>query len=86
MTANLQGRLVRQALMISIALNGVVVLISLFGGSPERGSWVVRVADAIAAPPGVIAKWAFQPKEHAVWAFIAAAAESLVCSVVFYAL
>jgi hypothetical protein len=79
----LQRQLMLKALTISIAVNGAMVFMSLLGG-PE--SLLVRIADAIAAPPGVIAKWVFQPREHSVGAFVAAAAESLGFSVLFYAI
>jgi len=81
-----QRRLVLVALIVSIALNGAMILMSVLAGVPAVGVFLVRIADAIAATPGLIAKLAFQPHEHSVGAFVAAAAESLIFSVFFYAI
>lgn len=70
------------ALVISAVLNGGMILMSLAGSE----SVVARFADAIAAPPGVIIRRAFQPREHSVGALVGAAAGSLAFSVVFYAI
>lgn len=80
-----QRRLFLKALLVSLLVNGLMVLMSFFAGAPGIGSFMVRVADTIAGPPGMIAKWAFRPREHSVGAFVAAAGESLVFSILFYA-
>jgi hypothetical protein len=85
MTASLQRRILLKAVIISVILNCGMVLMSLPGHSPTGTSAMVRIADAIAAPPGLIAERIFAPREHSVGAFIAAAAESLAFSVIFYA-
>jgi hypothetical protein len=86
MSLSPQCRLILKALMISVALNCVLLVMSVFGGSPEGGSLVARIADAIAAPPGAIAQRVFAPKKHSVGAFVAAATESLAWSIIFYAI
>jgi hypothetical protein len=50
------------------------------------GSIYVKVADAIAAPPGFISNRLFVPKQHSTNAFVAAALGSLVFSFLFYAI
>lgn len=72
--------------MISALLNFGLVLTAFVGGPQGRYPLVVRFADAVAAPPGVIANALFSPKQHTAHAFILAAVESLVCSFLFYAL
>jgi hypothetical protein len=44
-----------------------------------------RVADAVAAPPGLIIG-TFGPKQHTQSAFLWAVAEALLCSIAFYAI
>lgn len=85
MQAPPQRRLFLKALIVSILLNGLMILLSMFSGTSGVRSLMVRIGDAIAAPPGVIARWAFQPREHSVGAFVTAAGESLVFSILFYA-
>jgi hypothetical protein len=80
-----QRRLLLQAAIASLVLNLAIILMSFLGGSPEGGSVVVRIADAIAAPPGVVAEWAFRPHGHTPGALLAGAAECLACSIAFYA-
>jgi hypothetical protein len=79
-----QQRLVLAALIASIALNGAMILMSVLAGVPGVGAFPLRISDAIAAPPGLIVKWVFQPHEHSVGAFVVAAVESLIFSVFFY--
>lgn len=69
----------------SFALNAALITISLLGGSQNGGSIVLRIADTIAAPPGVQAERVFAPSEHSVGAFAVAAAASLMWSLFFYA-
>jgi hypothetical protein len=79
-----QRRLVLTAFMASVALNSAMILMSVLAGVPGVGAFLVRIADALAAPPGLIAKRVFQPHEHSVWAFVAATAQSLIFSILFY--
>ena len=81
-----QSRLLLKALVVSVVLNGVMLVMSALGGALGNGSLVLRMADGIAAPPGAIAERVLAPKEHSLGAFAAAAAESLVWSIVFYAI
>lgn len=87
MTTRAKSGLVLKAVAFSALLNLCLVL-SEFAAVPKGGdrSLFVRIADAIAAPPGLISQIAFAPKQHTVHAFVLAAAESLICSFVFYAL
>jgi hypothetical protein len=79
-----QRRLMATASIISVVINVALVSMSFIGSSLGSGSWISRVADAIAAPPGVIAERAFEPRDHSTGALVAAAAESLACSIAFY--
>jgi hypothetical protein len=79
-----QCRLALKALAASVVVNGVMMVMSVLGGSRGSGSLALRISDTIAAPPGAIAQRIFAPKEHSVGAFVAAATESLVLSIVFY--
>jgi hypothetical protein len=82
----LKSGLVLKAVAFSSLLNLCLVLTAFCGVSGGSCSTVVRIADAIAAPPGVIAQLVLSPKQHTAHAFAVAAAESLVWSFVFYAL
>jgi hypothetical protein len=79
-------RFVFRAIAISALLNLCLVLSEFAGLQREKYGLFLHTTDAIAAPPGVIARVLFAPKQHTVHAFALAAAESLVCSFVFYAL
>jgi hypothetical protein len=82
----IKSGLVLKAIAFSALLN-LCLVFSAFASIPnESHNLFVKIADAIAAPPGVISELAFTPKQHTVHAFVLAAAESLVCSFVFYAL
>ena len=87
MTTRDKSGLVLKAVAFSALLNLFLVL-SEFAAAPKGGdrSLFVQIADAIAAPPGLVAKMAFAPKQHTVNAFVVSAAESLICSFVFYVL
>jgi hypothetical protein len=79
-----RGRLLFKAIAISLILNFGLALSSLFYNGQEP-SVLSRVADAVAAPPGVVANWIFAPKQHSYPAFLKAMVGALLCSVVFYA-
>lgn len=81
-----QSRLLLKALTLSLAVNGLMVVMSALGGGQGSRSFILRIADAIAAPPSAIAQHVFAPKEHSVGAFAAAAAEFLMWSIAFYAI
>jgi hypothetical protein len=75
-----------RALVWSVVASGIVnsfLLSSAVVGGAE--SIYVKVADAIAAPPGFISNWLFVPKEHSTNAFVAGALGSLIFSFLFYA-
>ena len=74
-------RMIRKALAFSAALNFGLILTSL----PVFPKPILKIADTIAAPPGLIVDWAVHPKQHTSGAFLAAAVESLTISVIFYA-
>jgi hypothetical protein len=84
MKKTIHTRLIGYALALSALINLSLVLSQFAGLERDKYAWFVRVADAIAAPPGVIAKAFFEPRQHTVHAFALAAAESLLCSFVFY--
>ena len=84
MKNTIHTRLVGYAFALSALINLCLVLSEFAGLESDRHAWLVRVANAIAAPPGVLAKALFEPRQHTVHAFALAAAESLLCSFVFY--
>lgn len=86
MKKRIHVRFVLQAIAISAVLNLCLVLSEFAGVQNGYRSFFVRIADAIASPPGVIANLFLAPRQHTVHAFVLAAAESLVCSFVFYVL
>lgn len=67
---------------ISIAVNGLLVVSAFTPAS----SLFTKVANAIAAAPGLIALRMFSPGQHTTLAFIGSAIASLLLSLVFYAL
>lgn len=79
-------RFMFRAIFLSAILNLCLVLSGFAGVEKSRSPILLRATNAIAAPPGVIARALFAPKQHTVQAFALAAAESLVCSFVLYAL
>ncbi len=79
-------RLIMYAFGLSAFLNLCLVLSQFAGLERGRYGWVLRLTEAIAYPPGLIAKFFFAPKQHAVHAFALAATESLLCSLLVYAL
>jgi len=74
-----QHRLLLKATVFSLVLNLGLVLSAIVPS-------LARVADIVAAPPGIIIKLLISPPAHSPSAFIVAAAESLACSIVFYLL
>jgi hypothetical protein len=79
-------RLMMYALGFSALLNLFLVLSQFAGLERSRFGWLLRLTDAVAYPPGLIAKLLVTPKQHTVHAFAMAATESLLCSFLFYAL
>jgi hypothetical protein len=77
----LDGRLIRWSLLISTLINVFLVSSAFVGG---RGSIYVKTANAIAAPPGVIANRFLAPREHSADAFVYSALLSLAFSFLFY--
>ena len=78
--------LILRAFGLSALLNLCLVLSQFAGLERDRYGWLLRLTDAIAYPPGLIAKCLFAPKQHSVHAFAVSATESLLCSVLVYAL
>jgi len=79
-------RSVLLAVALSALLNLLLALSAFAGVRKGERNLFGRIADAIAAPPGIIANALFAPKQHSVHAFAFAAVMSLICSFVFYAL
>jgi len=79
-------RLGIDAFGLSALINLCLVLSQFAGLERDRYGWLLRVTDAVAYPPGLIAKFLFAPKQHTVHAFAVAAMESLLCSLLVYAL
>jgi hypothetical protein len=75
-----------KAVTISVFVNVGLALSAFYPGSPRKPSLLARIADVVAAPPGAISQLLFSPQQHTAHAFIVAAAESFVCSFVFYLL
>ena len=76
-----------RTLVWSVVSSGIVnsfLISSTAVGGPR--SIYVKVADAIAAPPGFISNRLFVPKEHGTNAFVAGALGSLTFSFFFYSL
>jgi hypothetical protein len=79
-------RLSMYAFGLSALLNLCLVLSQFAGLEKDRYGWLLRLTDTVAYPPGLIAKSFFAPKQHTVHAFAVAATESLLCSLLVYAL
>jgi len=79
-------RLTLYALGLSALLNLFLVVSQFAGLERGRFGWLLRLTDAIAYPPGLVAKFLFAPKQHTVHAFALAATESLLCSLLVYTL
>jgi hypothetical protein len=79
-------RLMMYASGLSALLNLCLVLSQFAGLERGKHGWLLRLTDAIAYPPGLISKFFFAPKQHTVHAFALAATESLLCSLLVYAL
>ena len=77
-------RLASKALVTSIVVNCGMILASFAGDPTKDRSLLVRVADAIAWPPGVFIDRLFAPRQHTLGAFLGAITESLAFSVLFY--
>jgi hypothetical protein len=85
MSLKLRDRPILKATGISLILNCGLALSAFLYDAHKPPSVLLRIADAFAAPPGVIAAWIFAPKQHSYRAFVNAAAGALFCSVLFYA-
>ena len=79
-----RGRLLFKAFIISLILNSGLAFLAFYDNA-QKPSVLTRIADAVAAPPGVIANFIFAPKQHSYPAFVKAVVGALLCSVVFYA-
>jgi hypothetical protein len=80
-----QRHLAVKAVLISLALNAGMVVAALLGSLFGERSLLTRVSDLVAAPPGLIAERAFQPRDHSAGALIVSMSASLTFSIVFYA-
>jgi len=66
-------------------LSSVIINAFLFSAAAFGPNTLYRrIADTVAAPPGVVANRFFEPREHSAGAFIIAALLSLAFSFVFY--
>ena len=74
----------RNALTVSLALNGFMALSGMVASAVNSLSGLSKVSDVIAAPTGYLVGWLIQPKTHSAGALIAAALEGLIFSVAFY--
>jgi hypothetical protein len=77
------GRLIAWSLAISTVINAFLLSSAFVGG---RDSNYVKTANAIAAPPSVIANRFLAPKEHSAGAFVYSALFALAFSFLFYAI
>jgi hypothetical protein len=73
-----------RGLVISLILNSFIALSALFAGLQEL-SPLTKVADYLAAPPGIIAERMFAPTQHTLNSFVFAMVLSLIFSILFYA-
>ncbi|HWG20673.1 MAG TPA: hypothetical protein VG225_09085 [Terracidiphilus sp.] len=74
----------RGLLRWSVASSAVINAFMISAAVVGPNTLYRKVADAIAAPPGIVANRFFAPREHSVSAFLGAALLSLAFSFVFY--
>ncbi|MGA2169605.1 MAG: hypothetical protein ABSG62_15460 [Terracidiphilus sp.] len=72
-----------QAVVASLFINIVMIILPIAAVGPRTSLIFVKISDAIAAPPGIFVN-IFAPKEHSAIAFMLAASESFVFSILFY--
>ncbi len=78
---------IARPLVWSVVASGIVNLFLISSAFVSgAGSIYVKVADAIAAPPGCISNRLFAPNEHSLGAFVGASLGSLIFSFLFYAI
>ncbi len=86
MSLKLRDRMIFKAIGISVLLNcGMALSASLYDTRKPPLVLLRRIADALAAPPGLIINMFGAPKQHSYHAFMNAIAGALLCSIAFYA-
>ena|SRR5215469_4699067 len=75
-------RVLQWSAAASALINLFLVSSAFVGGAKSN---YLKLANTIAAPPGLIASRFLAPKEHSAGAFVDAAVGSLICSFLFYA-
>jgi hypothetical protein len=85
MSSNVGMPAVIRALIISLGVNLLMVLLPIGAIGPRTHHVFASISDTLAAPPGILMKHVFAPREHSTKAFELAAAESLFFSLLFYA-
>jgi hypothetical protein len=80
------GRLFTKALVASGVLNALMIMAGLSGGAQGRSTFLTRLSDVVAAPPGTIITHCCAPLEHTARAFIWSMVEATGISILFYGL
>jgi hypothetical protein len=73
-----------KAISISIAINGLMILLGTIGGLVKPLSGLGKFSDWVAAPPGFLIGWLIRPTVHSATSFAIAGFEGLLVSIVFY--
>jgi hypothetical protein len=85
MCATRRNRMLGKAFSTSLVVNALMALLGMAASAFAPMSVLGKVSDLIAAPTGYLIGTLIQPKVHSAGAFVAAALEGLIFSVVFYA-
>ncbi len=86
MKMRMEKHMAMKAVYISAVINLGMVLLGFSGGINGNKTFLTRISDLIAAPPGVIINVIVSQKQHTASGFALSAVESIVISFLFYTL
>jgi hypothetical protein len=84
MSTNFRNSLLFKAFLISMGLNGLMILAGTFADLFKPLALLGKLSNGIAAPPGFVLRQLVQPKQHSISGVIVAMVEGLFGSIVFY--
>jgi hypothetical protein len=86
MKMRMEKHVAMKAMSISAVINLGMILLGFSGGINGNRTFLTRISDLIAVPPGVIINAIVSQKQHTVSGFFLSAVESLAISFLFYTL
>ena len=78
--------LLRNALLVSVAIIGLMLVLGTMASLVRPLSWLGNISALLAAPPAFLVGRLLRPSGRSVVGFVAAEAGALIASIVFYAL